>query len=221
MDIYVDTNCLLFSADYIQRQKDGSLDVLPEEYRTKCERVVDFLDWCVSKRHGLHTLQFSYVQMLHTLQLDEYYKKQMLMKTKLRDILDLKQAVKVLEPSDVEAVRLNMEGLMSSWPYTFTWHPVPSDFPKWTGGFWPLAKVMLETTHMDAEDALHLSAALVTECSHILTGDGLFRSSVEKLKQLHNFRVAAAPLVGKARPEEVKIIILSVASAYRMSQRRR
>ena len=221
MDIYVDTNCLLFSADYIQRQKDGSLDVLPEEYRTRCEHVVDFLDWCVSKRHGLHTLQFSYVQMLYTLQLDEYYKKQMLMKTKLRDILDLKQAAKVLEPNDIESVRVNMEGLMSSWPYTFTWHPVPRDFPRWTAGFWPLAKAMLEMIHIDAEDALHLSAALVTESSHILTGDGLFRSSAEKLQQLHNFRAIAAPLIGKTRPEEVKIQILSVVSAYGMSQRRR
>lgn len=219
MDIYVDTNCLLFAADYIQRQRDGSLDVLPEEYRTKCEHVVDFLDWCVSKRHGLHTLQFSYVQMLYTLQLDEYYKKQMLMKTKLRDILDLKQAAKILVSSDIESVRVKMEGLMLSWPYILTWHPVPRDFPKWTNGFWSLARVMLETVHMDAEDALHLSAALVTECSHIITGDGPFRSSVEKLKQLHDFRVAAAPFIGKTRPEEVKIQIESVRSAYGMTRR--
>jgi hypothetical protein len=219
MDIHIDTNCLLFAADYIQRQKDGSLGVLPEEYLTTCEHVVDFLDWCVSKTHGLHTLQFSYVQMLHTLQLDEYYKKQMLMKTKLRDILDLKQAFTVLEPSDVETVRLNMEGLTSSWPYTLTWHPVPSDFPKWTGGFWSLAKVMLETTHMDAEDALHLSSALMTDCSHILTGDKLFRSSADKLKQLLSFRMAVAPLIGKAKPEEVKFQILSASSAYRMTLR--
>lgn len=221
MDVYVDTNCLLFAADFIQRQRESSLDALPGEYRTRCEHVVDFLDWCVSRKHGLHTLQFSYVQMLYTLQLDEYYKKQMLMKKKPRDILDLKQAIKVLESNDVESVRLYMEGLMSSWPYTFTWHPVPSDFPRWTVGFWPLAKVMLEMIHMDAEDTLHLSAALVTGSSHILTSDGSFRSGAEKLRQLHSFRVTAAPLIGKVRPEEVKIQVLSVASAYRMSHRSR